>query len=991
MSEPDDDHHEHQAHTGDVEGTLPEIDAAILFPSLGAPCVVELGGAEFVEVLIATRHAQRLSIGNIAHYLGWRTFTASRDSRARAGRAPVPPREPPDPDRLQWIHAGDIFLAEQSWPLLDLARGQADQTDLRTEDLDGAPLAPSPPAAGGGTPAERAVHKGRDATQVALDHPIFPITTCRLHSFVVDLLKDHYPEVHRILIRAASLPTDALCELVWTSVTPRAAYLAKLKEYAGSSAARGKHLKDDAYDELEMRHPFLIRRAPVTAIAHLTDIHNSAAHNLLNLSQARVLEDGAPDAAYSPPVGARFNNYNRDFSRLCAQLEANTDAYVLTGDLVDYGRGLWYPNSDAGNDARAAWMPAMLRAGEDGFPDSVATAAPGAPSPMPTVSEIWDQMGGHEQLQYVTDANFKYFIEHKIVPRLLAGKPVFTCLGNHDFHPHPFTPWPTENEGPNETSYNPFTPSDYNLTRYEALLAYGPNSFDTYKMSAVWFTMLGFEGGGAGVVSTPNCCGIYFCFVNPWVDLSVRFGDRSLLLLDFGRLEVRPQGITRSFFRTGLMLAVIGALAVLAGIGLFALGNSVGGPWGTLLKILGVALAVLGALAIIGGIVTMAGTAGAGALMEDFEDTDSLPAAQTAMNDAQVDILEAWVGRSDATTRAVFCHALVAGRPPRMVSIDQLNAHPEAARLDKMKYGILAHEREHIIGHLRDRKIAVTMSGHSHYTSIYRLQGDAPETRAEWPGVVSHAQAPAGSAGRGDKMIAVTRASGPMSEINIAQADPMSDGKSAAVDRQLRGPPGASLLTLEAGGYATVEQIECDAPTAQPRRAAFDSWKNRIDHLASGTDDGGPTIDFTLMYLSDAYEPPGGYGSGPRPRPAWPYQLASISFFVGGRRIQAALTPGGGGRPDPDEPPIERARTQSGYQAHRYTFTLTYDEFLPLKTLAGQSEGASCAIEYPDGQDPWIFDVTIDRAGSSLEPVYTVHPQEFPNFEARRRRYQGAA
>ena len=960
MSDPE--HHEHQAQTGDAEGTLPPINVAVLFPSLGAPCIVERGSAEWVEVLLATADRDLMAVGNIAHYLFWRRFAELPDSRANRG-GPPRPRVVPDPERLQWIHPRDIFITEQPWPLADLTRGELDETDFTTEDLDGAPTAPSPPSSAAPL-AENPVHKGRDGETVRLERPIFPITTCRLHAYVSTVLKRSHPDVFRVLVRASVFPADAAVELVWTSDTPRAAYLAALREYAGSSGARGARLSDAAYDELEMRHPVIVRSQPMRRFAHFTDIHNSAAHNLLALSTARILDDSDSDPAYSPPVGSRMNNYNHAFSRLCEQAEALVDAFVLTGDLVDYGRGLWYPNSGGGPERSADWLPTMLAAGQDGFPSGIDPRAD-LPHGMPTPLDIWDQMGGHEQLQYVTDANMKYFVEHKLLPRYLAGKPVFTAMGNHDFHPHPFTPWPTSSGRPDETSYNPLTPSDYNLTRYEALLAYGPNSFDAYKSSAIWFTLLGFEGGGAGVVSTPRCGGLYYCFVNPWVDFATRLGDRSLFLFDFGRLEVRPQGITRDVFKVGALIAGLGLLFALGGLALL-----LWGPDCLASKIVGGILLALGLIAMIVGGIMMGATAGAGALMPDFEDTDLLPAAQKALSAAQVALVDAWAGLPGVTGRALFGHALVAGRPPRFVSIDQLNAHPEAATVDKMRYGILADHRDRVVELLRNRKLTVATSGHSHYTTLYRLADDGRQTTAEWPPTP-------GNGVPGDRAINVTRAAGPMAEINRHQADPLDGIKSSATERHVRGAPGGSVVTLD-GAHATVEQLECDLATARPRRAAFDSWKNRLDVLKTLPVDGGPTVGLVLHYVSDVVG-----ATGTRPPPQWPHQIAGLSIFLTGRRVRAALVLESG------DMPTEAAASQPGCSAYRYSASITASEWADIDAARRNGQAIRGAIEYPESdEDPWIFDVSIERSGTDIEPVFTFQRHEFPDFDRRRQHFE---
>src|SRR5262249_29974365 len=163
------------------------------------------------------------------------------------------------------------------------------------------------------------------------------------------------------------------------------------------------------------------------------------------------------------------------------------------------------------------------------------------------------ELGANDQTQYVWDANFKYFLENKILPRYVSDSmPVFTALGNHDFHSNPFPPWPTKNGQPGEDSPNSTTPSDYNLTRYEATLADGPKSYEPYFSDTIKFFLFGMEGAAA-LASMEECALVYWFFVNPFLDYAVRFGSRSLMLCDFGREETRPAAYLNPVFGYGAL------------------------------------------------------------------------------------------------------------------------------------------------------------------------------------------------------------------------------------------------------------------------------------------------------------------------------------------------------------------------------------------------------------------------------------------------------
>ena len=346
---------------------------------------------------------------------------------------------------------------------------------------------------------------------------------------------------------------------------------------------------------------------------------------------------------------------------------------------------------------------------------------------------IWDEMGGNnDQKQYAYDGNMHYFILQKILPRYTGAQPwpVFTSLGNHDFHPNPFPPWPTTSGSADDDSANPFTPSDYNLTRYEALLGYGPQSYQPYAASTITSLALGVDGGGSGLLSAPEACLIYFFFVNPFVDYSVRFGKRSIMMVDFGREEVRPQGFMGSKLPmvVGTVLALGGA--ALAIYGAYKMADDA--KHGRDQKAGNVAMLVAGAALAVLGAVMIGAAARDGFFDESFESLEDLPAAFKALSDEQYALVDRWSQLAGIDSRAMFCHALILGRAQKLASIQQLNTPGFGGNTFKaMSYDVVSKKRKEIVDKLKSGQITVTMSGHSHYRSVYALSASGDTVTAE--------------------------------------------------------------------------------------------------------------------------------------------------------------------------------------------------------------------------------------------------------------------
>ena len=148
----------------------------------------------------------------------------------------------------------------------------------------------------------------------------------------------------------------------------------------------------------EVLHPLFVQPAiPHLQIAHITDLHVDVRTDVYedNLSRAGDIHVDLDGDDYTIHKGAfDFNNWNKSVTKLY-QLGQASDILLLTGDLVDYGRG------HLGLDAP-------------------------------------EQLGN--DAMYHVDRNFMYFY-YILAAGSSYTKPAYTILGNHDWRINPYTPF----------------------------------------------------------------------------------------------------------------------------------------------------------------------------------------------------------------------------------------------------------------------------------------------------------------------------------------------------------------------------------------------------------------------------------------------------------------------------------------------------------------------------------------------------------------------
>ena len=188
-----------------------------------------------------------------------------------------------------------------------------------------------------------------------------------------------------------------------------------------------------------------------------------------------------------------FNHPNQRVAEIYRKAKANCDVLLLTGDLVDFGRG------HAGDGS----------------------------APLGEIGNYW------------LDRN--WFVFYRLLAQDdLYAKPVYTNLGNHDWRINPYPPL-----GYFKTHQN------YNLTEEEMARIHGEggtelfdkNSWTDYPKALVDWAISedrveSMPNTGMPLVTTIHAVGWYLLVINPFLDYSVRLPDGyALLMLDWSRDE----------------------------------------------------------------------------------------------------------------------------------------------------------------------------------------------------------------------------------------------------------------------------------------------------------------------------------------------------------------------------------------------------------------------------------------------------------------------
>ncbi|MBU1169045.1 MAG: metallophosphoesterase, partial [Proteobacteria bacterium] len=271
----------------------------------------------------------------------------------------------------------------------------------------------------------------------------------------------------------------------------------ELKEYSGDVVQSEDKNKNENI-RASIYHPVYITSKQHLTIGHVTDVHLDSRMELYGQSEASVIEveENNPPVAdgntrkitlkdFHIPLKDKLANYNLIFTDICEKLfSKSADVLVITGDLVDYNRGIHTPQT-----YRKCFTP---------------------------ISEMWEALGSDitKEEHYRDDRNWFLFYQKLLDLYDRKKKPVFTMLGNHDYVNYGAAPWPLWGVPWNGVF-------DQNLTLYESALCFGKK----YKSS---------EGFAKDIKEKTDYVEWYSIFINPFADFVVNYGDQSMFMVDWG-------------------------------------------------------------------------------------------------------------------------------------------------------------------------------------------------------------------------------------------------------------------------------------------------------------------------------------------------------------------------------------------------------------------------------------------------------------------------
>lgn len=242
-------------------------------------------------------------------------------------------------------------------------------------------------------------------------------------------------------------------------------------------------------------HPVYITKSTDLKIGHLTDLHLDSRMELYAQSEASVIEveENCPprgttereveNPEFHIPIKDKIANFNDIFIDLCERLKSKyVDMIVITGDLIDYNRGIHTPQT-----YKKEFIP---------------------------ISKMWEALGASvfKEDKYMDDRNWFLFYEKLLKVYDECEIPVYTLLGNHDYVNYAPSPWP---KGIYKGVYG------LNLTLYEAGISYGKGYDD-------------FLGFGVDVKDNDVYAHWYSMFINPFADFVIDYEKLSLYMVDWG-------------------------------------------------------------------------------------------------------------------------------------------------------------------------------------------------------------------------------------------------------------------------------------------------------------------------------------------------------------------------------------------------------------------------------------------------------------------------
>ncbi|MEP6689607.1 MAG: S8 family serine peptidase [Gemmatimonadaceae bacterium] len=223
-------------------------------------------------------------------------------------------------------------------------------------------------------------------------------------------------------------PSDELAFLIREHATQRGKALPELwaeqsrfllgeYEYEYGSLQAPDQLMTMRKTRAEILHPVFIQAKPADRlrVGHVTDLHVDVRMNVYNANLRKAKE------------AAQFNNWNVSVAGVYAKAKEDADVLLLTGDLIDYGRGHW-------------GLTAADKLGDDRL--------------------------------YNVDRNW-FLFSYLLASKDAYSRPVYTILGNHDWRINPYPPFAPGAPGPSSFIHNE---CDYSKKELDRILrvAHGP-------------------------------------------------------------------------------------------------------------------------------------------------------------------------------------------------------------------------------------------------------------------------------------------------------------------------------------------------------------------------------------------------------------------------------------------------------------------------------------------------------------------------------------
>ncbi|BBO80547.1 hypothetical protein DSCO28_11130 [Desulfosarcina ovata subsp. sediminis] len=286
--------------------------------------------------------------------------------------------------------------------------------------------------------------------------------------------RTHYDEIIREVLDAMN----------GVSIPERGRYAFRI---SGDDVSPGQVSLDDP---IQAYHPvFYHRSMNYTDIAHISDIHISARHQILAQSPARVIEyevaGAESDLDVSPPIGTMLNRSSRNVKRILDRVGAATaNALFVGGDIIDF-----IPNVSVPHQQQRR------------------------------VREVWNAVALDDNYRH----RYQNFIDFVSFYSLILDfcrrfqKPAFALTGNHDCYNDAYGISPRvlgvrANEG---------IAADHNLTLYEAILAFG-RTYDELKSQSMF---------------TPAMFNWFYAVLTPFADFAIKLPHQVLVGMAWGEEE----------------------------------------------------------------------------------------------------------------------------------------------------------------------------------------------------------------------------------------------------------------------------------------------------------------------------------------------------------------------------------------------------------------------------------------------------------------------